>query len=127
MLRDIRERLGDDEVGGKLDRIRQSTVHRAVDRHRDRCTSCERFDGYLETFVSEERGMDSPREVAELGDCLLYLVLRAREDLGRCGIAARRLESERDRQGDEPLLRAIVQVALDPAALGVGGRDDSFA
>ncbi len=27
-------------------------------------------------------------------------------------------------QGDQPLLRAIVQVALDPAAFGIDGGDD---
>ena len=72
--------------------------------------------------------MDPAREVAELGDCLLYLVLRARENARSSRrIAPRRLEPERDRQGHEPLLRAIVQVALDPATFGVGGRHDAFA
>ena len=32
-------------------------------------------------------------------------------------------EAERHRQRDQPLLGAVVQVALDPAALGVGGVD----
>ena len=31
------------------------------------------------------------------------------------------------RERDEPLLRAVVQVALEPAALGVAGRDDPLA
>ena len=35
------------------------------------------------------------------------------------------LEVERD--GDESLLRAVVQVALDASALGVPGRHDSRA
>ena len=33
-------------------------------------------------------------------------------------------EAERDGDGDHALLRAIVQVPLDPAPLGVGGVDD---
>ena len=77
MLRHVGERLGDDEVGGELDRIRQSIVYGTVDGHRYRRASCERFDGNLEPFVSEESRMDPAREVAQLGDCLLDLVLRA--------------------------------------------------
>ena len=38
---------------------------------------------------------------------------------------ADQLEVERD--GDESLLRAVVQVALDASALGVPGRDDPRA
>ena len=42
-------------------------------------------------------------------------------------VAARRLEAERDGERDEPLLGAVVEVALDPPPLGVGRGDDPAA
>jgi hypothetical protein len=36
-------------------------------------------------------------------------------------------EPQRERERDEPLLRAVVEVALQPAALGIAGLDDAGA
>ena len=57
--------------------------------------------------------MDSAGELAQLGDRLLDLVLRAREHVCSAGVGAGSCEAERDRERDEPLLRAVVEVALD--------------
>ena len=72
--------------------------------------------------------MDAAGEVAQLHERLLGLTvglgdepLRVHRVLGGAGAA------ERHRQRDEPLLRAVVQVALDPAPLGVGGGDHAGA
>ena len=43
------------------------------------------------------------------------------------GLDPRLGEAERHGDRDEPLLRAVVEVALDPPALGVGGGDDALA
>jgi hypothetical protein len=43
------------------------------------------------------------------------------------GSARRGDESQRDQHADEPLLRAVVQIAFDPPARVVGGCDDPGA
>ena len=59
-----------------------------------------------------------PRLLARLGD--------QRRGGGRV-VDARLRQPERERQGDQPLLGAVVQVTLDPAALGVAGGEDAGA
>ena len=74
--------------------------------------------------------MDAARELAQLLDRELRLLARLRDELrGAVGIAGdpRLGEPERDGHRDEPLLRAVVEVALDPPPLGVGGGDDALA
>ena len=127
MFDDVRERFRDDEVGGELDRIGQTSSSRAVHRHRQRCSSRERFHGCLETLVPEQRRVDSPCQLAELDERILDVVLCAGEDI-RCGrIGASRFEAERDGKGHEALLRSVVEVSFDPAPLGVGSGDDPAA
>ena len=50
-------------------------------------------------------------------------LLRRRRVAADVGLDQPQLQRERD----EPLLRAVVQVALEPPALGVAGRDDALA
>ena len=74
--------------------------------------------------------MDAARELAQLLQRVRELVARGgHELLGLGGIAAdvRADHPQLQRERDEPLLRAVVQVALEPAALGVAGRDDALA
>ena len=80
--------------------------------------------------VLEHGGMDAARQLAQLRE----RQRRARRSrvvtqlLRRRVVADAALEQpqlQRDR--DEPLLRAVVQVALEPPALGVAGRDDPLA
>ncbi len=71
--------------------------------------------------------MDASGEFAEFGDRLLDLVLRARENVGSGRVGAGSLETERDGKCHEPLLRAVVKVALDAAPFGVGCGDDPAA
>ena len=74
--------------------------------------------------------MDPARELAQLLERLGELVARAREELA-CGggvVGELRLgEPQRQRERDEPLLRAVVEVALESPALLVAGRDDPRA
>src|SRR6266513_2919985 len=58
--------------------------------------------------------MDAARELAQLRERLRELLLRLREPQG-------------EREGDEPLLRAVVEVALEPAAFRVRRLDDARA
>ena len=83
-----------------------------------------------ESAVHEQRRVDAVREVAQL----LHRFLEIEADLvehrlGLLGIGVGDLAGEphTDRERDEVLLRAVVQVAFDAAAFGVGGFDDAGA
>ena len=74
--------------------------------------------------------MDPARELAQLLDGELRLLARLGDQpRGARGVARepRLGEAERERHGDHPLLGAVVEVALDLPALGVGGGDDALA
>ncbi|HTE63610.1 MAG TPA: hypothetical protein VK631_24855, partial [Solirubrobacteraceae bacterium] len=81
----------------------------------------------MQAVVAEHRGVDPARELAQLLDRELRLLAGLGDQLRRArgiGRDARLGEPERDGHRDQPLLRAVVEVALDPPALGVGGGDD---
>ena len=71
--------------------------------------------------------MDAAGQLAQLGQRLLRLLAGRLDQRLQLGIgpghpAAR--HAERQRQRDQPLLRPVVQVALEPAAFGVPGLHD---
>ena len=69
--------------------------------------------------------MHAAREGAELFERGVELVAEAFEARGAARgitLGERRGEAELDPERDEPLLRAVVQVALDPRALLLRGR-----
>ncbi len=75
--------------------------------------------------------MDPAGQLAQLLDCQAQLLRRATHRLhqGSIGVGAERLELppggvQRQRQGQQALLRAVVQVPLDPQALLVAGLHD---
>ena len=77
----------------------------------------------------ERRRVEAARELAQLPERQGQLSARGRHQLlGRRRVAADvgldqpQLQGE----GDQPLLRAVVQVALEPAPLGVAGRDQAL-
>ena len=79
----------------------------------------------VEAAVGEDGRVDAADQVAQLGQRLLDLAVRVVQGGGRLGVA-RHLAlggAQLDAEGDQPLLRAVVQVALDAAALLVGGTD----
>ena len=74
--------------------------------------------------------MDAARELAELLERVRQLGARvSRISAAPAGPASssRLREPQRQRQRDEPLLRAVVEVALQPPALGGLGLDDARA
>ena len=119
VLRDVRERLRDEEVRGELHGLGNPSDRASFDPHRNRHSPGERRDRSLEPLFTEEGGMDATGELAQFADRLLELVLRAGECDRRRRVVSGRGEAERDGESDETLLRAVVQVALDPAALGI--------
>ena len=74
--------------------------------------------------------MDAAGQLAQLGDGRPGLLGRGFEQRLQIGIGARGPvpgDADRQRERDEPLLRAVVQVAFQPAALGVAGLHDPGA
>jgi hypothetical protein len=130
VLGHVGQRLGDGEVGGRLDRGGQPVGH--VDRHRARHRAArgERGDRGVEPAVGEDRGVDPAGEVAQLGERDLGVLVRAGQQLRgglRIGLDPLARHPEVHRQRDETGLRAVVQVALDPAQLDGGGVDRAGA
>ncbi len=74
--------------------------------------------------------MDAAREVAQLLKGELHLAVRLVDHLGRRVRVLQQLllgQTEAHGQGHEPGLRAVVQVAFDPAQVGGGGLGDRRA
>ena len=74
--------------------------------------------------------VDAARQLAQLGGRGGQVVDRLVEQLAaerRVASALRARQPQRQRQADEALLRAVVQVALEPRARRVGGVDDAGA
>ncbi len=72
--------------------------------------------------------MHAARQLAELVHCRLELVDRRGEYLLQLGIVSRHAplgRAELERERDQPLLSAVVDVPFDPAPLGVGWRPRS--
>jgi hypothetical protein len=77
--------------------------------------------------VAQHGGVDAAGQLAQLLDRELGLLARLRDQRRRAlriVVDARLGDAECHRHRDEPLLRAVVEVALDPPALGVGRGDD---
>ena len=77
----------------------------------------------LEPALGQDGRVDAARELTQLGEARLQLVLRAREQ--RLEVAVPRgagaRAAQQQREGDQPRLGAVVQVALEAPALGVAG------
>ena len=102
----------------------------ALHRRRQRGAVARGAQRVREPAVHEQRRVDAVREVAQL----LHRLLEVGRDLvehllGGVGIGVGELACEpgAHRERDEVLLRAVVEVALDAAALEVGGLDDAGA
>ena len=74
VLRDVRERLGDDEVHGRLD-VRRKALRRARSPHGNRRALGQRSYSGVEALVGEYRGVDAASELAKLAQCALCLRL----------------------------------------------------
>ena len=124
VLGDVGQGLGHEEVGDRLGARAGAARQVDVDGHRHRAARGERAHGRVQTAVGQHGGVDAAGEVAQLDERLLGLAVRLRDEpLGVHRVLGGPRAAERHRECDEPLLRAVVEVALDPAPLGVGGGD----
>jgi hypothetical protein len=125
MAGNVGKRLGDDEVGGRLDRGRVASV-RDGDGYRLRRSLGERFDRGAKAGFGEDRRMDAAGEIPDLGDRRLEFGRRLVEEARRPGNGLLR-QLETHRESDEALLRAVVEVALHASSLRIASFDDSCA
>lgn len=133
VLRRVRKRLGHHVVGGRLDLPGQPLgrdVPVDLDLDLQRGARDQRVECRRQPSVGEDRRVDATRQLAQLGERLGKLLGGCIEQLlGRGGLRADAgaRKPQRQRQRHEPLLGPVMEVALEAAALGVGGLDDAGA
>jgi hypothetical protein len=128
VLDDVRQRLRDDVIGGRLDRLGQALSQAHVERDRHGRAGREHLQRGHEAPLGEDCRMDALRQLAELRQRLGQLLRSDLEQLRRLlGAGADLLEGhpQADRKSHEPLLGAVVQIALEPAPFGVACLDDA--
>src|SRR4051794_12767044 len=122
VLGDVGERLGDEVVGGGLDWLWQADGGKGDDLDRYGRARGELVERAGEALMAEDRRVDAAGQLAQLTQGEPELLARVREKALRAlGIAVdlRLQRPDLQRERDEALLRAVVEVALEPAALGV--------
>ena len=130
VLGDVGQRLRDDVVGGGLDAVRKPLGQADVELERQPRAVGELLERGAQAALGEDAGVDALGELAQLaqrvGERRARLV-EQRTGGGRVAVEPRVGEPERHRDRHQPLLRAVVQVALDPPPLGLRGLDDPRA
>ncbi len=121
MFRGILERFEAAVVDGELDGTRMAAQALVRDAHGDGGGLNSRAKRGGEAVLGEHLRVDAARDALELVECLVELSLELLDDrlLLRRELLAR--EAEMHPQGDEPLLRGVVQIASDPAPLRIRG------
>ena len=126
ILRDVGQRLGHDVVDRREGGGRSVAGQPEVDLCRHRRAVGRRPDRRPEARFGQDRRMDPSSELPDVVEDLEQLDTTATE--GRVEIGSVAVDGpELHREGHHPLLEAVVEVALDPAPLGVGGLDDPRA
>jgi hypothetical protein len=130
VARVVRHRLRDDVVDRGFDRGGEPTIRDLRDLDRDRRSFDERVQCSCQAAFSENCRVDPAREFTELLECLVELIVGfGQKRFRRFGILSQVCldDPQLDRERDEPLLRAVVQVSLQPSTLGVARLDDPDA
>ena len=126
VLGGVRECLGDEVVGACLE-LGVEARDRDIDLDRQHAVEPrhELLDGRAEALVGEHGRVEAARELADLADGERELLLGPLEKLRRAVAAARHpsgCDAERLEGDDQPLLRAVVEVPLEPPPLRIAGR-----
>jgi hypothetical protein len=127
VLDHVGERFGAEEVRARLDRSGEPAV-RHIELNGNREPGGEGVNGRGETALREDGGVDPCDNVPQVLDPAPGIAEgEAEQFLGalRRGFPFLLGELEVEDSGDEPLLGAIVQVAGDASACGVGGSDQA--
>ena len=128
VLLDVRECLGDDEVRGGLDLLRQplagysDAASTGIGARSASASSAAR-----EPALGQHGRMQPARELAEILEAGRQLVDRDRRAAASRSPTDLAQPADRQQDSRQPLLRAVVQVALDAPALGVRDLDEAGA
>jgi hypothetical protein len=117
VLGDVRQRLGHNVVGGRLDLGRQLSGELERERDRQRGQRHQLLDGAGQPPFGQHRWVHALRQAAKLFEHGQGGVLRLpdqRQRPVRAGAQRRLGQAERHGDRQQPLLHAVVQVALQP-------------
>ena len=117
----------DQPVDGRLGGRRKAPLGQRVHRHTTARCLHEREHGLSQPPFGEGDGMDAMGELTELVTDRGDTHLGQCEGLGRGAVRARPCPRQPEAERQQPLLRAVMEVALQPAALGLAGRDEPQA
>jgi hypothetical protein len=121
VLGDVGQRFRDEVVGGDLDGLGRPPVELDDHAHRQRGARRERPQRRVQPALAQHGRMDAVGQVAQLAQRGGELLARRRQEprgLG-AGLEPGAERAELERQRDEPLLSAVVEVALQPPPLAV--------
>jgi hypothetical protein len=129
MLADVDEAFGDDVVRSHLERLLKPSVE--VDQQPDgeRGTGDDRLESHFQPMPAQHGRVDSLRDVPEFLERECDLLPRLIEtSLGiRVGPQPLFEQAELQRKGDEPLLRAVMEIPLEALPLFLAGSYDTRA
>ena len=120
MFRDVGQCLGDTEVGDGLDGRRRPAHHVDPHRHRNRRARRQRGQRGVQPSVGQHRRVDPPGHLADLDDGVLRRLMGPLDQLARPVRVDVQLgpgHAQVHRDGDQSLLGAVVEVALDASPL----------
>jgi hypothetical protein len=121
----IPRHLSYEEIRGRLDRrVEPLLGERTVEPEGNTRALRQRVDSGGEALFREHRRIEPVCQLSKLSEQLAHLLLRAPE-LRITPPALGDGETDRKRQSHEPLLRTVVQIALEPPAFLVAGLDDA--
>ena len=124
MLDRVREAFRHDVVDAGFDALVEALRRSSDDLDREGRAARERPEGGLEPVVAEHGRMKPARELAQLLERELQLLAERRKDCS-CGrgilLQAFLGDPQLHGEGDEALLGAVVEIALEPPPLGQSG------
>ena len=125
VLGDVLQRFQAAEVDGQLDGRRMSAQPLVRDADRDRRPLHRRAQRGGDAILRQHLGIDPARDALQLVERLVELPLELFDDRLLLGLQLLTREAEMHAEGEEPLLGGVVEIAPDPAPLGVGGGESA--
>jgi len=126
MLDRVAHRLAREVIGGGLDLVGEANVEVDLEVCGQAGAPAQLLERDRKPALDQQRRVDALGQLAQLLERERQRGPRLADDRSRVALVGGQLrleQPERHRDRDQPLLRAVVQVALDPAALGVGRLD----
>ena len=126
MLRDVREALGDEVVGRDLDLLRQAFLDGDGQANGHGRTRRELLESDCKPVSADDGRVNPARYLAQLPERGRDLAPRLRQPQAGVSVGSQLLleQAQLEREGDQPLLGAVVQVALQSLPLLLSGLDD---